>query len=316
MKKFLIKLGIFSVVICATFIAFFLIIVYAIPSQFNLEYHSVINRKYDKLVKTEGPKLIYLSGSSGAFCVNNEKLSNGINLPVVNLGLHASYGIRFITEMSKANIDEGDIVVIAFEFTTYASKLDELSDIYVMTSGINDNMQLIQYFSNSEKEKLVYYFPTYVFQKIDRYRKHTIPKYYDIYSSNSFDLDGNLIYNRDESKIDENSISSFVIDEGYVNDEIIEYFKKYKQYIDSKGAQVVFNFSPLLNKTLISNKEQLENFKSYLEDKTGIKALNSIEDVLFESENLYDLNYHCNNKGQDIYTDMLINNINKYVKEI
>lgn len=68
-------------------------------------------------------------------------------------------------------------------------------------------------------------------------------------------------------------------------------------------------------KSIIFSKEELGHFKTTLENVIGIKVINDIEDVMVEHEYLYGLNFHCNNEGQKVYTNILSDNITSYVKE-
>ena len=83
-------------------IALFVSIV-AIPNDvFYDHYMKMLSTKYDTLKNTDSPKIIIISGSSAAFCLDGDMLADRTGMNVVNTGLHAGIGARFEAEMSKA----------------------------------------------------------------------------------------------------------------------------------------------------------------------------------------------------------------------
>ena len=314
MKKFLFKVLALFFVLLVCILLFSAYIFFCIPPQFSGEYQSSINRKYETLLNTEGSKIIYVSGSSGTFCIDDKYVSKELDMPFVNLGLHASYGIRFISELSKANISEGDIIILGFEEEVYIDDIEK-SDIYLMVSGINDNLKLLKYFSFNQKIDFISYFPTYVFKKLDRYiEKYVTPD--GVYSSKNFDEFGVFNYNREEmDPTKQNIVNIPPLNESSMNEGIIEYFKQYKGFANSKGAEVYIVFPPIGKNSIPSTKENHAKFKRNLESKTGITVINEVEQILFENKYLYDYNYHCNNNGQKIYSELLVNSIKKQIEE-
>lgn len=313
MKKFLIRILILSSVLVACILLFCAYIFLCIPPQFSGEYQSSINRKYETLLKTESPKIIYVAGSSGTFCVDDKYVSNELDMPFINLGLHASYGIRFISELSKANISNGDIIILGFEEEVYNNNIEK-SDIYLMASGINDNLKLLKYFSFNQKIDFISYFPTYALKKIDRYIENY--KISDgVYSSKNFDEYGVFNFNREEMDPAKQNIANIPpLSESYISESIIKYFRHYKEFVNDKGAEVYIMFPPVGKDSIESNKENHNKFREFLELKTGITVINDIEQILFENKYLYDYNYHCNNNGQKIYSELLVKSIKK-IKE-
>ena len=84
--------------------------------RFYQSYQSLIQDKYRILIETNTPKIIMIAGSSSAFGLNQSMLEEATGYKVANLGLHAGFGHWFYTELAKANINEGDIVLLGYEY--------------------------------------------------------------------------------------------------------------------------------------------------------------------------------------------------------
>lgn len=115
-KKFLANSCLFMFIIAIIILIFIIIITWFPTSKFRNSYQYALNLKYNNLKETKSPKIIILAGSSSGFGINTEIIEEKTNMPVVNMGLHASFGTRFNTEISKVNIEKGDIVVLAHEY--------------------------------------------------------------------------------------------------------------------------------------------------------------------------------------------------------
>ncbi|MBE6634436.1 MAG: hypothetical protein E7620_08880, partial [Ruminococcaceae bacterium] len=86
-----------------------------LPSQFSNTFVGALDEKYERLATIEEPKLVIVGGSSVAFGLDCQKLEEQLQMPVVNFGLYAAIGTRAMMELSRDEISEGDIVVLAPE---------------------------------------------------------------------------------------------------------------------------------------------------------------------------------------------------------
>ncbi len=96
--------------------ALFLGIVLEPKDVFKDNYTNILSVKYETLTKTESPKIIIISGSSAAFGLDGNKLADMTGINVANTAIHAGIGALYETELSKANINEGDIVLLGYEW--------------------------------------------------------------------------------------------------------------------------------------------------------------------------------------------------------
>lgn len=110
------------------------------PGVFYSSYQSLIQDKYRILKETNEPKIIVVSGSSSAFGLDQKMLEDASGYKVANLGLHAGFGHLFYSELAKANINEGDIVLLGYEHNWWCD-FNNLSTDLIM-SGIDDDIEM------------------------------------------------------------------------------------------------------------------------------------------------------------------------------
>jgi hypothetical protein len=64
----------------------------------------------------EENKVIITGGSNTLFGMRTEQISNELNIPVYNLGVHAGLGIDFIINDAKKVLKRGDVVIMSLEY--------------------------------------------------------------------------------------------------------------------------------------------------------------------------------------------------------
>lgn len=107
-----------------------------------------------------------MAGNSGAVGLNAPELEEASGYKVVNLGLHAGFGFSFISEIAKANINPGDIVLLGYEY--YWTGEDAFTEIGadLVMSGIDDKISMYRYVMPNQWKSIVGYLFTYAAKKM------------------------------------------------------------------------------------------------------------------------------------------------------
>ena len=125
-----------------------ILVFYGITAQkkdvFYQTYQNLISTKYRILQNTNEKKIIIIAGSSSCFGLDQKMLEEQSGYKVVNLGLHAGFGHLFYSELAKENINEGDIVLCAYEYNWHYMGFDELAQDLIM-SGIDSNFDMYKH---------------------------------------------------------------------------------------------------------------------------------------------------------------------------
>ncbi|RII36648.1 hypothetical protein D2A34_04485 [Clostridium chromiireducens] len=308
MKKFIVKAVTF---VLLTIISLFFIITEIIPPQFNDTYQYAINGKYKRLVETQSPKIIFLSGSSGAFGINEEVISKKTNMPVVNLALHAGMGIEFECELSKANIQKNDIVILGCEYEHWIKDPSTQADLIV--TGIDNNIKLYKYIPRDNMVDVVKYFPKFALTKIEYFLFNKKLESGGVYQSSSF-KDGNMIYDRPQSNFpNPSTVGKLVLKNSDISLKTVGYINEFNTYVNNKGAKLLITFPPIENEVLEPNTSYTQEFEKGIIENIEAPVISKIDDYIFSREYIYDTYYHCTNQGEIRRSELLANDIVQYL---
>ena len=120
MKKFIKKLVILSLLVIISISAFLIFL----PSDESNIYGSLYD-KHKYIEESNKKNIIILGGSNILMGIDSELMENKLSeYNVVNIGINAGIGLRFLINDIKSYIKEGDIVVIGAEYSNYVGLLN------------------------------------------------------------------------------------------------------------------------------------------------------------------------------------------------
>lgn len=118
MKRFLI--------LVTTFLTITSLILVTLLFCFNSKHDNYISEQLDKDQMLSNynrtPSIVLLGGSSVAFGFDSKLFSEMTNMPVINDGLHAGLGMKFILDNCTRYLIPGDILIIMIEYSNFANK--------------------------------------------------------------------------------------------------------------------------------------------------------------------------------------------------
>lgn len=162
---------------------------------------------------------------------------------------------------------------------------------------------------------MVKYFPTYVLKKINSIHETESS---GIYSLKSFDNKGNIIFDRKECVLPQNITPNYgkvEMDKMNITKEFQEYINEFCDYVHEKEASIVFSFPPIIDERFYGTDEQIEKFEQEIDNKLKATRISNIKDYVFQRDCMYDMIYHCNNKGERVRSERLAEDIIKFLNE-
>ena len=149
--------------------------------------------KYERLKAIDEPKVIIVGGSSVAFGLDSALLEQHVGMPVVNFGLYATLGTKIMMDLSKANINEGDIVVLAPEMD--AQTLSLYFNAEAALQGMESDWSMLRYIDSDNHSDLVGGLYEYLTSKI-KYLREGLLDPAGVYNRDSFNEYGDIVYER------------------------------------------------------------------------------------------------------------------------
>lgn len=309
MKKFILFLA--KIALC--FVLLFSLIVSFLlfcPSNvYDSSYQGVIQRKFDYFKNTEGKKIILIGGSNLSFGIDEEKIEAATGYAVANLGLHAGFGSAVPTELAKANIGQGDIVLLAYEWGWHSGGYFDTFGTDLVMSGFDNRLDMYRYLPAKHYPKLLGYLGENFKKKLN-YTPATAP-----YSAESFDENGRMILDRPETWMgyegNEKIYGQVNLGNGVISEHSLAYLKDFKAFAEKKGAVVYFVAPPVYEGAVKSEAEAFDTLLAQAEEKLGIPYISNPQDYFFPNDHIFDTPYHCTNVGEARRTELLIQDLQK-----
>lgn len=307
-----VKLILLILVAAIPFVAVFGIGFFAEP-VYDQTFLGALAPKYDRLNAIDEPKIIVVGGSSVAFGLDSQLLAEHVNMPVVNFGLYATLGTKIMMDLSKANINRGDIVILAPEMD--AQTLSLYFNAEAALQGMESDWDMLRHIPKDNYSDLAGGIYSYVTKKLQYLSGSGKPDPTGVYNRDSFDEFGDIVYPRPHNTMllgyDPNKIIELTPE--LFDREFIDYVNDYTAYCGEQGATVYFSFPPMNESAMSSanTEDTLFDFYRYLYENLSCQVISNVNDYIIEENYFYDSNFHLNESGVILRTSLLAHDINR-----
>lgn len=303
MKRFIIQTSIFVIILSG------------ILAIIGRKYHSVSNDyieatidKHHLLDTTKQPRIIFAGGSNLAFGIDSKMLQDSIGCNVVNMGLHAGLGLRYIINELKFSLKPDDIIIFSIEhflsLDGYYRLKKSAAKNYKNANAFFDRNYWTDFNVFFEKEITQNLKYNLSFNK-NKLKKNKKP----IYSRSSFNKYGDVIAHLTKpnpEKLNDRGKKKYFYWEG------IELLNEFYEYAKKKDIAVYFTFVNYPISEYEKNKQVLLKYENDIKNNLKITVLNDIESFSFNDSLFFDTIYHLNKKGRRIRTIKLIEVLKKH----
>ena len=289
------------------FLLLFLLIICAVPDQFDQSYQRAIVRQYDYYRSLGNHKIVLIGGSSLSFGIDLDYMKELTGRDCAILGNHFGDGILLQLEMAKSNLKSGDIVII--EYMNYELKSAEGE---LLLSGLGKRYDLHRFFPSEMITTILRSYPGFFMKNLNYWRNWG----YDPdepYCLSFYDEKGNMTGYRGECLIPEQYTQE--VEEQYkyadyesmragINQPFIDRLNDFAQDCKKIGVEVYLTF-PNYYEAAIHNGEYMDIYDQRLEELLQIKLISNSRDYIFPREYTYDAIAHCNTAGAKYRTELL-----------
>ncbi len=283
---------------------------FGLPAQYSKTYYAELPRLFGKLKETEGKKIVVIGNSGVAFGLDPYLVEREVDgYAVCPFGLYGAIGTKAMMDLSRVNIGEGDIVLLAPEQTRQSLSLYFNSE-YVW-NAVDGNYGLLRYLRNPGE--MVGGFPGFASRKFGYFTQGNAPDPTDVYAVSSFDKNGKMTYDRPYNllPLGYDGVSRISYDPAVFSPDFAEYVNAFNRFVTGRGATLYFAFAPV-NASGIAVGTTSEGIDAYYDAVDALLDCPILGDphrYIFESDWFYDSNVHMNSAGSEVYTAQLIRDI-------
>ncbi len=296
-----------SVAVIISPFAFVFTVAVAAPPCYENTFVGALDEKYERLKSIKEDKIVIIGGSSAAFGIDSALIEKYTGMPVVNFGLYASLGTKLMLDLSRSEINKGDIVIVAPELDAQTLSLYFNSETTLQ--AFDGHFSMLGGVAPDNIFQLLAGMWKFSIDKADL-MKNGVPDPEGVYNSENFNEYGDLVYERNENIMPLYYDPNVMIDpsEKILSPEFVDYLNEYTSYCKMRGADVYFSYAPMNSLGFIDgyDEDKLRAFSDHLKSKIDATVISNINDYVYEAGYFYDTNFHLNNAGVRLHTVNLI----------
>lgn len=278
--------------------------------QYLLNYQAVLVDKNERLCSIEGPKIVLVGNSNLAFGIDSAAIEEAFGMPVVNMGMHGGVGNPFNEQAAVQNVCEGDIVILSY---SNFNDGDVIKNQQLAWITIENHYELWGYIRPKDWPAMMKAYPTYLKDCLELWSLGIgNMDSGDAYSRLQFNEYGDNIYDRPEL-VPGTDLNQVHLPE--IGDVTIERINALNAELQSKGATLLVTAypSPICENT--PTLEEFRNFTAEISDRLDCPVISKYEDYVMDGELFYNTYLHLNNRGVQVRTGLLIEDLKRYLEE-
>jgi len=278
--------------------------------------------KHVRLAEIPAPRLIFIGGSNLLFGLDSEKVEEAVGMPVVNLGLHAGTGLRFMMNHAESFAGEGDIIVVVPEYAHFYDKSPATYDGQdeLLTTVLDVDQASLSDVSLGHFFALYHFMPNYVGNKYFNFfrflfkGKQRSGKFvaYEREKFNRWgDVTGHLAMENQKfaptPKPTEKKPNK-------LDPRVLEDINTFSANLKTKGARAVLLPTCYQDSSFINNREAVIAIGQSW-DQLDLPILAQPERYVMPHHLFWDSPEHLNREGREVRTRMLIEDLAPVVGE-
>ena len=316
MKKTIIIMSSFIFMLLVSFIVI-VSFSFGLESQYDKSFYGGMKIKYNRLKEENENKVVIVGGSSVAFGLRSDLLEEELGMPVINFGLYANLGTKYMLDVAEDFIKEGDIIIIAPEQNNQA--LSMYFNGEATWYSMDGNFDILKHVKKDNYSELASSFLKFTSNKFNYWKDNNKPDPEGVYNVKSFNEYGDIsyerLYNTMNNGFDESTLIGFEKD--IIDVDFIKYLNNYNDVLSNRGAKVYYSFSPMNEKALDKNysDDEYEEYYDYLNEVLDFSIIGNPKTHILDYEWFYDSNFHLNNLGSVYYTAIMAQEIKAQIDD-
>ncbi len=302
-RTFLLKLGLLTI---AILVSGFVVSRYDTRASDDNYLAAVLEK--DRLIRNKpSPKIIKVGGSNLAFGINSRMMQDSLDLHVVNMGLYAKLGLRYMLAQVRPYIRKGDIVVVVPEYDQFYGKIAE-GDNTLNTALLYSPPDRIPDFIKSYSVVDVVLRPrvenarrSFLQGAADLFgvkNKYFPPDTNPVYNRRSFNQYGDVVSHLGKKSVDPKTI--FVKPLPPMSDfnrRSVTDLNDIADVARERGAHTYFAWPSYIDKSYEINAGAIDTLRQRLTREMRIPIIGTAQQFAYPGEWFFDTRFHLNELG-------------------
>jgi hypothetical protein len=295
MKKLLLKALILLLPVIAL-----LIIVILLPLPSNAYLLAIID-KHRRFENTGTPRIVLAGGSNLAFGIDSSLIQNTLDVPVINTGLSANFGLGRILDDLAPRLNPGDILVIVPEYEHFESFWNGDEAAWDLIFDVRQYRLLVN--------RTLYGFPPGILSYAQTKVSAMIPRRPDphAYTRDGFNEYGDYVKHLTMED------RQFELLKPVRNLETL-YLARFFTFVDAfraRGIRVLVSYPSFEESVFLASETFIRELDAALR-AGAVTVISNPRDYAFPRSSFYDSSYHLNAEGRELRTARLIQDLERY----
>ena len=274
----------------------------------------------DRLIRTTpSPKIVLVGGSNLAFGIDSRMMEDSLGVRVVNMGLYAQLGLRYMLAQVKPYIRGGDAVVIVPEYDQFYGKFSEGDNtlntalLYAPSDRIPDFIRSYSIVDVVLRPRVENARRSFLEATADLFgvkNKYFPPDTNPVYNRHSFNRYGDVVSHLGKKSMNPDSI--------YVkplpplkefNRKTVDELNDIADVARERRAHAYFLFPSYIDRSYVINVAAIESLRQRLARDMRVPILGTAQDFVFPARWFFDTRFHLNEIGREARTLKMIESL-------
>jgi hypothetical protein len=311
-RKLLLKVGLLTLAILLTG---FVLSEYDTHADDNSYVAAVLEK--DRLIRTTpSPKIILVGGSNLAFGTDSKLIQDSLGVSVINMGLYAKIGLRYMLAQVKPYIQRGDVVIVVPEYDQFYGAYIEGDNtlntamLYTPTDRIPDfirSYSIIDVILRPRAENARRSFLRAAAAAVGREDQFFPPDTNPVYNRHSFNQYGDAVAHLTRKGKDPDSIYVGALPPAKnFNPDAVEVLDDLYRTAMQNSARAYFMWPSYMDSAYVINSAAIEMLGNRIATGTQMPVIGSPKDFVFPRTWFFDTRYHLNAQGREERTQRMI----------
>jgi hypothetical protein len=297
MKNFFLKVLILLLPVIV--LMMIIIILFPLPPD---SYNLAIIDKHRRLENTVTPRIVLAGGSNLAFGIDSRLIQNALDIPAVNMGVHAGFGLGRMLDDLAPRLNPGDILVVASEYAHFESLWNGGDSAYNLIFDAHQYRLLAN--------KTLYRYPSGILSHVANKVSAMIPRSPNplVYTRDGFNEYGDYVKHLTmEDRQFESSKPLKNLEARY-----LARFSALVDAFTTRGIRVLVSYPGFEEAVFLASQPFIRELDAAFRDR-AVTVISNPRDYAFPRNCFYDTSYHLNAKGRELRTLRLIQDLAGYL---